>query len=292
MKTLLLIDANSLIHRFFHALPPLTTPDGEAIQAIYGLSGVLLKIIKDQKPDYVVAAFDRPEKTFRAEKFPAYKAHRPPAVDELVEQLKEARDVFAKFNIKVLEKPGFEADDIIGTLAEKFKQSPELADGKVVILSGDLDMLQLVEGEKVVVDIIKTGITNKILYDEKAVMERYNLKPSQLMDYKGLVGDTSDNIPGVRGVGPKTATELLRDFGTVEEVFDSITIIVPKTARKLQGNEEIAKLSKELATIKRDVDLDVSKLDELAIQDLDKKELTNYFSALGFKTLVERVQSL
>lgn len=289
MKTLLLIDANSLIHRFFHALPPLTTPDGEAIQAIYGLTGVLLKILKERKPDYVAAAFDRPEKTFRAEKFPEYKAHRPPAVDELVQQLKKAREVFAKFNIKTLEAPGFEADDIIGTLAEKFKQEKDL---KVIILSGDLDMLQLVEGDKVVVDIIKTGITNTILYNEEAVVERYNLKPSRLIDYKGLVGDTSDNIPGVRGVGPKTATELLKDFGTLEEVFDSITIIVPKIARKLEGQEEIAKLSKELATIKRDVPLEVSGLTDVVVKAPDKKELTNYLSTLGFKTLVERVKTL
>jgi len=267
----------------------LTAPGGEPVQAIYGLSGVLLKIFTEQKPDYVAVAFDRPEKTFREEKFKEYKSHRPPTADELVSQIKEARNLFTHFKTKVFEMPGFEADDLIGTLAEKFKNEKDL---QVVILSGDLDLLQLVEKEKVVVQIIKTGITNTSLYDEKAVIARYGIKPTQLVDYKGLVGDPSDNIPGVRGVGPKTAEGLLREFGTLEEVFDSITIILPKTAKKLEGQQEQAFLSKDLATIRLDVPLDIDSFEDLKIKSLDKKELMNYFESLGFKTLVERVKNL
>ena len=289
MKSFLIIDSHALIHRFFHALPPLTSLEGEPIQAIYGLAGVILKIFKEHKPAYVAAAFDRPEKTFREEKFKEYKIHRPPAAPELISQLIKARELFELFNIKTLDLAGFEADDIIGTLVEKFKNDKELAEGKIVILSGDLDVLQLVENDKVVARIIKTGITNTVLYNEEDVRKRYLLNPSQLADYKGLVGDPSDNIPGVKGIGPKTATELLKDFGNVKEVFDSITIIPPKIAKKLEGQEQVAALSKELATIKRDVPIQVNSLDEFMVLPLQKEKLIPYFEKLGFQTLVERI---
>src|SRR3989338_3983334 len=173
MKSFLIIDSHALIHRFFHALPPLTSLEGEPIQAIYGLAGVILKIFKEQKPAYVAAAFDRPEKTFRKKKLKEYKIHRPPAAPELISQLIKARELFELFNIKTLDLAGFEADDIIGTLVEKFKNDKELAEGKIVILSGDLDVLQLVENDKVVAQIIKTGITNTVLYNEEDVRKRY-----------------------------------------------------------------------------------------------------------------------
>src|SRR3989344_3816335 len=153
MKTLLLIDANALIHRFFHALPPLTTPTGQPFQAIYGLCGILLKIFKEQRPDYAAAAFDRQEPTFRDEIFKEYKMHRPPTADDLVPQIIRAREVFEAFGVKSFDVPGFEADDIIGTLAEQFRTEPDL---KIVILSGDNDLLQLVVDGKVVAQIVKT----------------------------------------------------------------------------------------------------------------------------------------
>ena len=181
---------------------------------------------------------------------------------------------------------GFEADDIIGTIVEKFRTEKNL---KIIILSGDLDVLQLVENDKIVAQIIKTGLTNFSIYNEEAVMQRYLLKPSQLVDYKGLVGDTSDNIPGVKGIGPKTAAELLNDFKNIEGIFDSLTIIVPKTAKKLDGQQDIALLSKELATIKRDVPIEINSIKELEARPLDKKELSDYFIQLGFKSLIERI---
>ncbi len=290
MKTLLLIDASALIHRFFHALPPFTTPKGEPSGALYGLCGTLLKILTEQEPEYIVAAFDRPEKTFRAEEYKEYKSHRPPTAPELISQIKRMYEVFELFGVRIVEKPGFEADDLIGALVEKFTQSPELAEGKIVVMSGDLDILQLVEGEKVVGQMFKTGITETVIYDEKAVEERFGIKPAQLPDYKGLVGDTSDNIPGVRGIGPKTAAPLIKEFGTLEEVFENLVIIPEKVAKKLADQKEIALLSKKLATIRRDAPIEVKSLEELKTEPLDKEKLTKYFREMGFKSLIERLE--
>src|SRR3989344_2445748 len=286
-NVLLLIDANALIHRFFHALPPFTAPNGQPTNALYGLAGVLLKILKEQKPDYIAAAFDRPEKTFRAEEYKEYKSHRPPTAKELVAQIISAHDVFNLFGIKTFEVPSFEADDVIATLTEKFRKEPDL---KIVILSGDLDNLQLVEGEKVVVQFLRTGITETTIYNEEAVIKKYGLNPKQLPDYKGLVGDVSDNIPGVQGVGPKTASTLLKEFGTLEEVFDNLAIITNRTAaKKLEGQKEIAFLSKKLALMRKDVPLEI-KLGNLKTEPIDKILLKSEFQKLGFKTLVERLE--
>lgn len=296
-NVLLLIDANALIHRFFHALPPLTTPDGQPIGAIYGLCGILLKILREPfggaqgkaGPDYVAAAFDRPEPTFRDEIFKDYKMHRLPTADDLVPQIIRAREVFEAFGVKTFDVPGFEADDIIGTLAEQFRGEPDF---KIVILSGDNDLLQLVVGEKVVAQIVKTGLSETVIYDEKGVEEKYGLKPGQLADYKGMVGDVSDNIPGIKGVGPKTAQPLLKEYGNLEEVFASIGIIPEKISKKLEGQKEIALMSKKLATIRRDAPIVVSDLGSLKIESLDKEKLSAFFSNLGFKSLVARVKSL
>lgn len=289
-NVLLLIDANALIHRFFHALPPFTAPDGTPTNALYGISGVLLKIIREQNPAYIAAAFDTPEPTFRDAEYKEYKAHRPPTADQLVSQIIMAPEVFGQFGIKTFGIPGFEADDIVGTLAGKFKESPELTGGKVIILSGDNDMLQLVENEKVIGEILKTGITETKTYDEKAVGEKYGLKPLQLPDYKGLVGDTSDNIPGVKGIGPKTAATLLKEFGTLEEVFENIAIIANKNvSKKLEDQKEAAFLSKRLATIRRDVPVPVEKLEDLTVPPLNKPTLKEFFQKLGFRTLIERL---
>lgn len=285
MKKLLLIDANSLIHRSFHALPPLTTPKGEPINAIYGLSSILLKILRDHNPDYVAAAFDRPEPTFRDEIYKEYKAHRPPTANELVSQLQKAHETFEKFGIKVVEKPGFEADDIVGTLAEKFKNEPDI---KVVIFSGDKDNLQLIDN-KVFVELLKTGVSKTITYDKAFFLQQYGFSPEQLVDYKALIGDASDNIPGVTGIGPKGATDLIKEYGSVEKIYEEVGLIPKEVLRKkLEAGRESAFLSKKLAAIKRDAPLDVS-LGDLKQHPLNKDELKKYFEELGFKSLVERL---
>jgi len=221
MKTLLLIDANSIIHRSFHALPPFTTPDGRPSGALYGIASILLKLWREERPEYAAALFDRPEPTFRDKIYAEYKAQRPPTADELISQIIEAHKLFGAFGIKTFEKPGFEADDLIATLAEKFggKEGNGGDDLRVEILTGDRDTLQLVRDEKIVVRTFNKGVSDTSIYDEKAVIEKYGLAPAQLVDYKSLVGDPSDNIKGVPGVGPKTATELLKKFGSVEEIY-------------------------------------------------------------------------
>jgi DNA polymerase-1 len=292
MKSLLLIDANGLIHRFFHALPPLTTPEKEPVGAIYGLSSVLLKIFNPpaggQRPDFAAAAFDRPEMTFREQVFKEYKIHRPPTANELVLQLKKSHEIFSLFGIKIFESAGFEADDIIGTLVEKFKKDPDL---KIVILSGDLDVLQLVDNERAVVQFIKKGVSETILYDEKAVVERYGFLPNQLTDFKGLIGDPSDNIPGIKGIGEKTASTLLKEFKNLEEIFDNLSIIPQKISQKLKNQKKQALLSKHLATIKHDVPIKIKSVSDFEIKPSTKQEIADYFQKLGFKSLVERINN-
>lgn len=284
MKTLFLIDANSLIHRAFHALPPLTSPDGKPTQALYGLASILLKLRREETFEYAAALFDRPEPTFRKKEYAEYKAQRPKAADELISQIIEAHNLFAAFGIQTLEKPGFEADDLIATCAEKFKKTP---DTKIVILTGDMDTLQLVEGETVVVRALKRGISDTVMYTKDAVRERYGLSPEQLIDYKALVGDPSDNIKGVPGVGPKTAVALLQKFGTLENIYKNIA----KTGTigaKLKTFEKEAWQSKRLVTLVRDADVGVSGVTDTKI-DFNPDRLQAYFKSLGFETLIARL---
>lgn len=286
MQTLLLIDTHALLHRFFHAIPPLSTPSGKPIQAIYGLAGVLLKLFQEEKPAFVAAAFDTPAKTFREKKFAAYKAQRPPTASDLISQLATASEVFTAFKIKTFSAPGYEADDVIGTLATHFSKEPDLS---TEIISGDLDLLQLVVDDRIVERITKTGLSNIEIYNETKVRERYGLPPSALPDYKGLVGDTSDNIPGVKGIGGKTARELLEEFGSLEGIFENLVIINPSVVKKLSSARDIAFISRELATIKRDVPFPLPSLQELATQELDTAYLKTYFASLGFMSLITRL---
>jgi len=219
LKTLVLIDSNALIHRSFHALPPLTSPSGEIVNAVYGFTAVLLKMLKELKPDYVAAAFDLPEPTFRHKEYKEYKATRKKAPEELYLQIPKVKEVLAAFGIPVYEKAGFEADDIIGTIAFAAEKK---ADIKTVIVTGDTDTLQLVDKNTAVYGLRK-GVSDIAIYDEKAVEEKFEgLKPNQMNDYKGLKGDVSDNIPGVPGVGEKTALELVKRFGSMEKLYAAL----------------------------------------------------------------------
>ena len=255
-KTILLIDANSLIHRCFHALPPFTNPAGEPVGALYGIASILLKLIEQKKPDYAVALFDRPEPTFRKEKFAAYKAQRPPAPDELVAQIISAHDLFAAFSVATIELPGFEADDLIGTCAAKFSKEKNL---RVVILTGDLDSLQLVSDGAVTVETFKKGISDTLVYDEAAVKDRYGIAPTQLIDYKALVGDPSDNIPGVAGIGPKTAAAILQTYGSLDNFFARGAS--DRAYKKIIAHKDDALLSQDLATIRTDAPINPTLAD-------------------------------
>ena len=290
MKKLLLIDANSIIHRSFHALPPLTAPDGTPSGAIYGLGSILLKLWREERPDYAAALFDRPEPTFRDKKYAEYKAQRPPTANELITQLKEAPKLFEAFGIKTFECAGYEADDLIATLAEKFKTMPDV---QVVILTGDRDTLQMVEGDKLVVQTFNKGVSDTTIYNEAAVIEKYGIAPKQMVDYKALVGDSSDNIKGVPGVGPKTALELIKRFGTVKEMYKQLDSVdgdadIKKIRERFGAFKKDAELSEVLVTLERHAPIEIPAIAALAPAE-DTRGAAAYFEKMGFATLLKRL---
>ncbi len=294
MKKLILIDGHALVHRAYHALPPLSTGQGELVNAVFGFSSILLKVLKDLRPDYIVATFDLAGPTFRHEKFEEYKATRVKAPDELYAQLKRVKDVLSAFNVPFFEKEGFEADDLIGTIARQVKKEKQKIE--TIIVTGDLDTLQLVD-DTTKVFTLKKGVKDTIIYDAKAVKERFDLGPEQMNDYKGLKGDPSDNIPGVPGIGEKTATELLKKYGSLEKLYEELE----KTAKskkpalknkklydKLTEFKDQAFFSKYLATIKTDVPIKFN-LKEAVARDFEKEKVIKLFKELGFYSLVSRL---
>lgn len=289
MKRLILIDAHAIIHRAYHALPPLTSPSGEPAGAVYGFATILLRILRELKPDYITAAFDLPGPTFRHIAYERYKAHRPQTPTDLGSQFSKTEELLDAFNISVYKKEGYEADDIIGTIAEKFGKKKEL---EVVIVTGDLDALQLV-GPQVRVYTMKKGVSETVIYDQEAVKERYGLAPQELIDFKGLRGDPSDNIPGVKGIGEKTAAELIQNFGSVEGVYGAVKKkdkrISPTLLEKLKAGEEDAKFSRELARINCKVPLEID-LERIAWRDGSRKnEIRELFQKFGFFSLLKRL---
>lgn len=282
MKKLVLIDGNALVHRAFHALPPLTTKKGELINAVYGFTSVLLKVLKELQPDYVAATFDLAGPTFRHKEFQEYKATRPKAPQELYDQLTRVKQVLNALNIPIYEKQGYEADDVIGSVAKQAGQ-----DAKIIIVTGDLDTLQLVD-DKTSVYTLKKGIKDTIIYDEKAVSQRYGLMPSQMPDFKGLKGDPSDNIPGVSGIGEKTASELLKEFSSLENLYKNLEKLPKKIREKLEEYKDQAFFSKYLATIKRDVDIKFD-LEKCRLADYEPDKVKKLFEELGFYSLLKRL---
>ncbi len=280
MKRLFLIDANSLIHRAFHALPPLTTPSGLPSQAIYGLSRMLSRLIKEENPEYVAALFDRPEPTHRDEMYAEYKAGRPETPNELISQLIEAHNLFKAFGIKTFELAGFEADDLIATFVEKFKKEKDL---QIVILSGDRDGIQLVDKEKIVLWTPVKGISEIFVYDEKSTVEKFGILPKQMTDYKSLVGDSSDNIKGVAGVGPKTAMTLLNKYGNLDTIFT--TKDEGPAVLKVKNNRKEAEFSRGLVKLRKDAPIDV-KIEELKLGG--GSDLAGYFEKMGFSSLSQK----
>ena len=285
MKTLLLIDANSIIHRSFHALPPLTGPAGEPSGAIYGLASILLRLLRDDdRPDYAAALFDRPEPTFRDKMYAEYKGQRPPTAPELITQIIEAPNLFQAFGIRTFEKAGFEADDLIATFAEHFRKKEDL---RVAILTGDRDTFQLVNDDALVIRMFNTGISDTTIYDKAAITAKYGLAPSQLVDYKALVGDSSDNIKGVPGVGPKTATELIKRFGTIENLYANVAGD-EKLEKRVGSFKKEAELSKKLVVLERHVPIEIPDLSELA-PPLDQERIVDYLQRKAFATLLKRL---
>lgn len=297
-QTLVLLDAHAILHRAYHALPDFTSPTGEPTGALYGVVAMLLKIVEELKPDYIAACYDLPEPTYRHEAFDGYKAGRSKTDDSLVDQIERSRDIFAAFGIRIFEHPGFEADDMLGTIVEQTKKQKNL---RVVIASGDMDTLQLVEGSRVTVYTLKKGIKDTILYDEKTVIDRFQFKPTLVPDYKGLRGDPSDNIPGIAGIGEKTATALIVQFGSVDAIYKTLKKneealreagIKERIITLLKEGEEEAQFSKMLATIRRDAPITFTLPEKTWREKLDLDAVLTLFSELGFRTLTTRVQQL
>ncbi len=297
-KTLVLLDAHAILHRAYHALPDFTSPTGAPTGALYGVVAILLKIIEELKPDYITACFDLPEPTYRHEVYKEYKSGRKKTDDSLIEQIIRSRDIFEAFGIRIYEKVGFEADDILGTIVEQTKDNKDI---NIIIASGDMDTLQLVNKKKVKVYTMRKGIKDTVLYDEKAVKDRFQFGPLLVPDYKGLRGDPSDNIPGIRGVGEKTATTLITNFGGVDSIYKTFKKnkeafleagISPRIINLLKENEEEAQFSKMLATIRRDVPIKYEIPEKTWIEKLDTDKILELFGELGFRTLGVRVKTL
>ena len=284
-KKLVLIDGNSIVNRAFYGLPDLTTTDGTHTNGVLGFLNILFKILEEEKPDYVTVAFDVKHPTFRHEMYGEYKGTRKGMPDELREQIPLLKEMLDAMHIQRMEKPGYEADDILGTIAKKAE-----ADGYVVsLVSGDRDLLQLAD-EKIKVRIPKTKRTGTEIEDyyAKDVVEKYGVTPAQIIDLKGLMGDASDNIPGVPGIGEKTAVKILTQFPTIEEAYAHVEEIMPKKAKEsLKENYELAQLSKKLATIKTDCELDFS-YEQAEIGNLFSKEAYLLCKKLEFKSLLGR----
>ena len=294
-KTLVILDSNALVHRSFHALPDFRSPKGDLVNAVYGFTSILLKVLREFKPEYIAATFDVAGPTFRDEEYEEYKAKRVKAPDELYAQIPKIKEILSALNIPIYEKQGFEADDVMGTITNLISKSKEYSKIKTIIVSGDLDTLQLVD-EHTRVYTMRKGISDTILYDIDAVKKRFGgLVPDQMTDYKGLRGDPSDNIPGVVGIGEKTAIALLSEFGSLDNLYkeleketDKAKNLKPGVRAKLIQYKDQAFFSRELATVRKDVPIDF-KLKQLEWRDYDRQKVERIFKEFGFRALIARL---
>ncbi len=275
-KKLYIIDGNAYIHRAFHALPMLTNSQGLVINAVYGFTRTLLKIIKRDQPDYLAVCFDSPHPTFRHKEFEQYKATRKETPPELKSQLPMVREMVEALNIPVYQLAGYEADDLIATIAHKVEEQGI----DTVIVSGDKDVLQMVNPDvKVLTEPKET------MFTEKEVKEKYGFGPEHIIDYLGLCGDSSDNIPGVPGIGEKTATKLVSEFGSIENIYANLDKLPAAVKNKMEAGRESAFASKRLVTLVQDVPVEV-ELDKLALHPIDQKKALELFNKYEFKTLI------
>lgn len=294
MSKLILIDGHAIMHRAYHALPKtLTTRKGEPINAVYGLVSMLLRVIGDLEPTHLAVAFDRKEPTFRHEEFKDYQAQRPEMDEELDSQFGKAKKVFAAMGIPVFEKAGFEADDVIGTLARQATKKSNVKSqmskvNDVVIVTGDRDILQLVN-DKVRVYLPIRGLKEAVLMGEEEVLKKMGVKPEQVPDLKALAGDPSDNYKGVPGVGPKTAVKLLKKYGDIGTIFKNLDELDESLRKKLKSNKKDIELYRKLAKIVTDVELELD-IEKAGKWQVDSQKVLDLFNEFGFKTLTRRVQ--
>lgn len=306
-----LIDAFALIHRAFHGIPPLNTPDGQIVNAVYGFTSALLSSIQNLEPEYLVTGFDLPKPTKRKLEFAEYKAHRAVPPDELISQIPYVKEVLEAFNVPILSLEGYEGEDVIATVVAKCKpptanRQPQdgnidskipdsgkllaesgKADLEFIIVTGDMDLLQLID-EKTKVYSMARGVNQAVLYDIEKVKERYGLTPDQFVDFKALKGDASDNIPGVPGIGEKGASKLISENGNLENIYENIEKIPQKYQTILKENKEQAFLSQKLSRILSDAPIDF-ELSLAKVHDYDKEKVLELFEKLGFKSLISRL---
>jgi len=285
MSKLLLVDGSALLHRAYHAYPPLKTKTGEIVGAVYGVTSILIGALHEVQPTHVMVAWDLPKPTFRHKKYVGYKAQRPKADAEMVEQIPMVKKVIETMGIVQLAEEGYEADDIIGTLSKL-----EADDNDIVILTGDQDTMQLVSDHVRVLTPAK-GANPPVLYGPDEVLNKYGVHPEQIVDYKALLGDSSDNIPGVAGIGPKGASSLLKMFGSLERIYRDIKEVQVHfgelLAKKLADGKESAILSRELSEIVVDMPLTLT-MEEMEYHDFKTEAVKNIFEELGFKSMVKR----
>jgi DNA polymerase-1 len=287
MTRLMLLDSNGLIYRGYHALPPLTTSKGELVNAVFGFCSILLRGIQDVRPEYVAACFDLPGPTFRHEQFAAYKATRAPMPDDLRSQFPKVREVVAALRIPVYEMAGYEADDVIGTITRDLDERGV----DTTVVTGDLDMLQIVT-EHTRLMTTRQGVDATVYYDPARIWERFELRPDQMIDYKALKGDPTDNIPGIPGVGEKTAAKLVRDLGSLEGIYGRLAEVKPDRLReKLVEAREQVFASRELSRIVRDLPITLD-LEAARLADYDRAEVVRLFREFEFRSLIDRLPAL
>ncbi|HIE59650.1 MAG TPA: 5'-3' exonuclease [Persephonella sp.] len=281
MKKVALVDGSSYIYRAFYALPPLKSPDGKPTGAIYGFIRMLSKLINDINPDYIAVIFDKAGKTFRHKEYKEYKATRKETPDELKIQIPEIKKIIRLFGIKVLEKEGYEADDIIATLAKKAKEE----DHQVYIITPDKDMMQLVNKNVFVFNPV-----SEKLFDKEAVKEKYGVYPEQFIDYLAIIGDNVDNIHGVKGVGPKTASKLLNEYKNLEGIFENLDNLKEKIKIAFLKAKENLEINKFLIKLDDNTPLDIN-IEDLEKEQTNWEDLIKEFETLGFKSLLKETKN-
>ena len=285
MRKFVIIDGNALIHRAYHALPPFKTKEGKLVNAVYGFASILFRVIKDLTPDYLAVAFDLAGPTFRDLEYKEYKAKRVKQPQEFYDQIPLVKELVTSLSIPIFEQKGFEADDLIGTIIQKTK------DKKVrnIIVSGDLDLLQLANGQTEIYTL-KKGIKDTVVYDEEMIKERYGLVPSQLVDFRGLKGDSSDNIPGVPGIGEKTAVGLIQKFDSLENLYHNLggSDLNPKLKARLLEYKDEAFFSRKLSEIKKDISIDFD-LEKCRFGKFNREKIEALLEGWGFKSLIDRI---
>lgn len=295
-QRLVIIDGHAIIHRAYHALPPLTAKDGTVVNAVFGFTSMLLKVMEDLKPTHLLVSFDVAGGTFRDQIYSEYKATRVKADQDLYDQIPLVYDVVRAFDIPIYEKKGFEADDVMGTIVSE--QSLINSKEEMLVVTGDMDILQLVDDKSNVrVYELRKGLSDIVIFDEAGVREKYGFGPERIVDYKSLRGDTSDNIPGVRGIGDKTAKELIEKVGGLEQIYSELenseseirSKFTKSVIKKLEEGKELAYVSKELATIKRDVPGLNFNLSKTEIKSFDEKKVTDILKKFEFFSLLSRV---